>query len=282
MSTLHRRHHRPVAIGLSVVPSAMMNLLIGLLAGFAGGIAGIGGGVIMIPLMVGVLKMNQHAAHGTGLVVLIFSGLVGAITYGFNGSLDITAAALLATTAIFTARAGAKFAHALPEWKLRVYFGVFLIVVAILMLVKPYLPSIDGLITDWLKISFFLLAGSLIGLLSGMLGVGGGALMIPALVLFAGFSQYTAQGSSLLAMVPIGIVGAYTHWRLGNVNTSILPALIPGALLGSYLGSSWAHLLPEVALRAVFAVLLISTGIKHLQTPRPTLVEKETVPGGTE
>ena len=59
----------------------MINLLIGLVAGMFGGLVGLGGGVIMIPLMVGVLKLTQHQAHGTSLVALVFTGIAGAINY---------------------------------------------------------------------------------------------------------------------------------------------------------------------------------------------------------
>lgn len=254
-----------------------MNVLIGLAAGFFGGLVGVGGGIIMIPLMVGILKMNQHISHGTSLVALVFTGLSGAITYALNGSVDILASILLASTAIFTARVGAKFANALPEWKLKMYFGGFLIMVAVLLIIKPYLPQIGGSVTGWLKVIILLLAGGFTGFLSGMMGVGGGTIMVPAMVLLAGFTQYTAQGSSLLAMIPVGVVGAYTHWRLGNVNTSILPGLIPGILIGSYLGGSLAHLLPEVALRIIFAVILVRTGIKNLLTPKPKSKQKENI-----
>lgn len=248
----------------------MKKLIIGLAAGFFGGLVGIGGGVIMIPLMVGVLGMSQHLAHGTSLVALVFTGITGAVTYFYSGSVDLVAAALLAATAIFTARSGARFANALPEWKLKRYFGGFLIFVALLLLLKPYLPQIGGgLVEGWLKIAIFLLVGAFTGFLSGMMGVGGGTIMVPAMVLLAGFTQHMAQGSSLLAMVPVGIVGAFTHWRLGNVKTNILPGLIPGILAGTYLGGSLAHMLPEVALRLIFAAVLIRTGVKNMRTPQP-------------
>jgi len=246
-----------------------MNFLIGAAAGFFGGLVGLGGGVIMIPLMVGVLKMKQKMAHGTSLVALVFTGLSGAVTYSLNGSVDVLAAVLLASTAIFTSRAGVRFANTLPEWKLKRYFGIFLIFVSCLLLIKPFLSQIDEPITGWLKVVVFLLTGAFTGFLSGMMGVGGGTIMVPAMVLLAGFSQYTAQGSSLLAMVPIGAVGAYTHWRLGNVNTGILPGLILGILLGSYLGGSFANLLPETLLRIIFAIILIRTGLKNLKVAKP-------------
>lgn len=246
-----------------------MNILIGLAAGFFGGLVGLGGGVIMIPLMVGILKLGQHKAHGTSLVALIFTGIAGAVTYALNGSVDILASALLASTAIFTARAGARFANALPEWQLKRSFGSFLILVSLLLLLKPYLPHVSEPTTGWVKILVLLLTGAFTGFLSGMMGVGGGTIMVPSMVLLTGFTQYTAQGSSLLAMIPAGGVGAFTHWRLGNVSASILPGLIPGILIGTYLGGSLAHILSEGALRIIFASVLIWTGIRYLRAPKP-------------
>lgn len=246
-----------------------MSFLIGLAAGFFGGLFGLGGGVIMIPLMAGILKIGQHKAHGTSLVALIFTGIAGTITYAFKGSVDIMASVLLASTAIFTARAGAHFAHALPEWKLKRYFGGFMILVTLLLLLKPYLSSIDEPVSGWAKIVILLLTGVFTGFLSGMMGVGGGTIMVPSMVLLAGIAQHTAQGSSLLAMIPAGGVGAYTHWRLGNVNAGILTGLIPGILIGTYMGGSFAYILSESALRILFAAMLIWTGTGYLRTPVP-------------
>ncbi|WP_174520475.1 sulfite exporter TauE/SafE family protein [Desulfolucanica intricata] len=254
----------------------MINLLIGLAAGFFGGLVGLGGGVIMIPLMVGVLKIGQHMAHGTSLVALVFTGISGAFTYAINGSVDILASLLLASTAIFTARAGARFANALPEWKLKRAFGGFLILISLLLLLKPYLYYAADPVEGWLKLLVLLSTGIFTGFLSGMMGVGGGTIMVPSMVLLIGFTQYAAQGCSLLAMVPVGIVGAYTHWRLGNVSTSILPGLIPGILLGTYLGGSLANILSEGALRIIFAVVLIWTGVRNLRTPKP-LTDEESI-----
>jgi len=224
----------------------------------------------MIPLMVGVLKLTQHQAHGTSLVALVFTGIAGAITYYMQGKMDLIASVLLAVTAVFTARLGAHFAHALPEWKLKRSFGGFLIFVSVLLLLKPYLAQIAHPVSaGWPKIVVLLLAGVLTGFLSGMMGVGGGTIMVPAMVLLAGMGQHVAQGSSLLAMVPAGTVGAHAHWRLGNVVTKILPGLIPGIFIGTYLGGSLALILSEGALRVIFAVVLIWTGIRYLRAKAP-------------
>ena len=237
-----------------------------------GGLVGLGGGVVMIPLMVGVLKLTQHQAHGTSLVALVFTGVAGAITYYMQGKVDLMASVLLAATAIFTARLGAHFAHALPEWKLKRSFGGFLIFVSILLLLKPYLASIAHPVSGGVaKMVVLMLAGVLTGFLSGMMGVGGGTIMVPAMVLLAGMGQHIAQGSSLLAMVPAGAVGAHAHWKLGNVVTKILPGLIPGIFIGTYFGGSLALILSEGALRVIFAAVLIWTGVRYLRTKAPKI-----------
>jgi len=246
-----------------------ISFAIGLCAGIFGGLVGLGGGLIMIPLMVGVLKFSQHKAHGTSLVALIFTGISGSITYAFNSSIDIQAAVLLALTAVLTARLGAHYAHTLAEWKLRKAFGVFLIFCSVLLLLKPYFANAVGVTSGWAKILIFLIAGALTGFLSGMMGVGGGTIMVPVMVLLAGFTQHVAQGTSLLVMVPAGAIGAFTHWKLGNVETDILYGLIPGILLGTYLGGHFAHIISDDSLRLIFAAIMILLGFRYVKNSSP-------------
>jgi hypothetical protein len=246
----------------------LTSLCVGLAAGLFGGLVGLGGGVIMIPLMVRFFSFSQHQAHGTSLMALVFTGASGAVTYYLNGSVDFVAAACLAASAIVTARFGALYANALPEWRLKRAFGYFLIFVSLLLLSKPHLSHLSVLshpATGWAKIAALLASGAVAGFLSGMMGVGGGSIMVPALVLFVGLTQWSAQGSSLAAMVPAGSVGAYTHWRLGNVVAKVLPGLIPGIIVGTYLGGSLAHLLTEANLRLVFAAVLIWLGVRDIR-----------------
>jgi uncharacterized membrane protein YfcA len=249
----------------------VVSFLIGLSAGLFGGLVGLGGGVIIITLLVRLFKFSQHQAHGTSLMALVFTGLAGAATYYLNGSMDFLAAGLLAASAVVTARWGALYANALPEWKLKRAFGVFLICVSFFLLGKPYLAHLAFLsqaAQSWHKVAVLLASGALAGFIAGMMGVGGGSIMVPAMVLLVGDNQYTAQGSSLLAMVPGGAMGAYTHWRLGNVVTRVLPGMIPGILIGSYAGASLAHVLSEANLRLIFAAVLIWMGIRDLRAAR--------------
>ncbi|MBA4423907.1 MAG: permease [Syntrophus sp. (in: bacteria)] len=244
----------------------MAGLLVGLIAGSLGGLVGVGGGVIIIPLMTETLKFRQHEAHGTSLIAVVFTGAAGSVLYYLHGSVDLAAAAILAGMALGTVRLGAKYCCFLPEMTLKKYFGFFLLFVALVFVLKPFLPYVmEGLPPVWLRWIVLVLLGALTGFISGMMGVGGGSFMIPMMVLFAGITQHTAQGISLLAMIPASMVGAWTHWQEGNIRTSRLPGLIVGVLAGVFIGGSFAHLIPERELRLVYTALLLYTALRYLR-----------------
>jgi uncharacterized membrane protein YfcA len=245
----------------------MAGFLVGLIAGSLGGIVGIGGGVIIVPLMTEMFKFGQHEAHGTSLIAVIFTGAVGSVIYYAHGSVDLTAAVLLAGMALVTVRRGAKYCCFLPELTLKRYFGFFLLFVAALFILKPFIPNIaEGSSPAWIRWIVLILLGALTGFISGMMGVGGGSFMIPMMVLFAGIAQHTAQGISLLAMIPASVVGAWTHWREGNIRMSRLPGLVVGVLVGVYVGGSFAHLIPERELRLLYTIPLLYTSLLYLRT----------------
>ncbi len=238
---------------------------IGILGGFFGGLIGLGGGVVMIPLMTGVAKLTQHKAHGTSLVAIIFTALVGSVTYFYHDAVDWKAALMLAVSAIVTARLGALYAHSLSERNLKKAFGIFLILVSGLLLAKGLLPKSAHEPALWARLAVFLATGAATGFLSGMMGVGGGTVMIPPMVILAGMSQHLAQGTSLLAMVPVSVSGALTHYRLGNVQTDIAPGIVIGALAGGYLGGTTANLLPDLYLKLIFAFVLGAIAIQFIK-----------------
>lgn len=102
-----------------------------------------------------------------------------------------------------------------------------------------------------------LLIGVAAGLLAGMLGVGGGALFVPALVLIAGLSQVEAEATSLLAIVPVALVGAYSQHRYGNLRLREGLLLGAAAVPGAVLGVAVVNAVPERAVEVAFAVLLL-------------------------
>lgn len=106
--------------------------------------------------------------------------------------------------------------------------------------------------------------GLVAGVISGMLGVGGGTISIPAMVLLLGVEQHTAQGVSLAAMLFTALVGAFIHYRQGNVNSRVVLLIAPSAVAFSYLGA-WAagHVTAEWLTRA-FAIFLLLIGCRML------------------
>lgn len=243
----------------------LISFMIGLAAGCFGGLIGLGGGIIMIPLMVHLLKLDQCRAHGTSLAVLIFTGISGAVTYGYHDQINWPAALALAIPAVVTATAGARFADKLPEWKLKKIFGGFLLFCSALLLLKPWLADMIGVLPGYASISALIVTGAVTGFLSGLIGIGGGTIMVPAMILLAGFTQHVAQGTALLVMVPTGFAGAYTHWRLGNVARELMIGMVPGILLGTFLGGNVAQFIPDAPLRWMFVLVTVYMGWRYVQ-----------------
>jgi uncharacterized membrane protein YfcA len=109
--------------------------------------------------------------------------------------------------------------------------------------------------------------GIITGILSGMLGIGGAIVMIPALVYLLGLSQQAAQGTSLAVMLPpIGILAAYNYYKAGQVEIKFALILAAAFILGSYFGSKFALNLPQALLKKLFAVLLLLVAARMLFT----------------
>ena len=112
-------------------------------------------------------------------------------------------------------------------------------------------------------IFFALLAGLAIGILSGLIGVGGGIVAVPLLVYAFGMNQKMAQGTSLMMLLgPTGIFAIYEYYRAGNVNIKVGLLMAVGVLIGAYFGGTWAQTLSNVVLRRTFAVILAAVAIK--------------------
>jgi len=112
-------------------------------------------------------------------------------------------------------------------------------------------------------ISIFLAIGAVGGILAGIFGIGGGIVIVPALVIFAKLSQKTATGTSLGALLlPAGALGVYTYWREGNVDVRAALWVAAGMLVGAYGGAWIAQALAETTLKRAFAVLLVVVAVR--------------------
>ncbi|HZK08538.1 MAG TPA: sulfite exporter TauE/SafE family protein [Bacteroidales bacterium] len=106
-------------------------------------------------------------------------------------------------------------------------------------------------------ILLLIIIGLAAGILSGFIGLGGAIIIIPALVLFMGMSQYMAQGTSLAVMLPpIGLLAAWNYWKAGELNLKYAMIIAAAFLIGGYIGSKYALTVSENTLRKVFAAAL--------------------------
>ena len=112
-----------------------------------------------------------------------------------------------------------------------------------------------------------LLLGAIIGLISGLIGIGGGAFLIPALIYFYGMSQIKAQGTSLgTLLLPIGVFAFWTYYKAGHVDVRLALLIAAGFAIGGWVGGAWAQHLSPLVLRRGFASLLIVLAVKLLAT----------------
>ncbi len=100
------------------------------------------------------------------------------------------------------------------------------------------------------------------GVASGLFGIGGGIVMVPAMVYFLGMNVKTAVGTSLAVIIPTAISGCYKHQQLGNIDWRMAAALVPLAIAGGYLGAALTQDLPAATLKRMFGGLMILAGLK--------------------
>eukprot|EP00633_Aureoumbra_lagunensis_P006812 CAMPEP_0197315340 /NCGR_PEP_ID=MMETSP0891-20130614/37827_1 /TAXON_ID=44058 ORGANISM="Aureoumbra lagunensis, Strain CCMP1510" /NCGR_SAMPLE_ID=MMETSP0891 /ASSEMBLY_ACC=CAM_ASM_000534 /LENGTH=274 /DNA_ID=CAMNT_0042804241 /DNA_START=90 /DNA_END=914 /DNA_ORIENTATION=+ len=259
----------------STKPSFIKMSGVGLSAGLLGSLAGMGGGFVAVPMMTSV-GVSQHVAIGTSLAGVVATGCSGAAAYFLAGQVDILAALTVACTGALTASLGARAAAALNAQTLKRLLGMFMMAVAPIVPLKAQILDAIGQRRSfmqqnedeskqedsWIRRSVSLLAiGSASGFLAGLFGVGGGAIVVPALALATEMDHKTMLGTSLLAMVPTAIAGLATHAKLGHLHTNVAFPLVIGTCLGAFLGGKLASdFIPEQPMKFGFGLLMIVLG----------------------
>jgi uncharacterized membrane protein YfcA len=110
-----------------------------------------------------------------------------------------------------------------------------------------------------------IIIGLIAGVLSGMVGVGGGIIVVPALVFFLGFTQHQAQGTSLgLLLLPVGILAVVNYYNKGYIDVKVVIIMSVAFILGGWLGSKLSLALPQETVKRIFAIILFYTAFKML------------------
>ena len=244
---------------------------IGAIGGIAGGLLGVGGGFVMVPLQVIWAGRSQHRATGTSLAAILPIAVVAAATYYFGGrspQTDLTVAFFLSVGGVVGAFTGSLAARRISDRALSMIFAILLVVVGL----KELYDALNGAapqltvttiqpLSPW-NYAEITVGGVVVGIASGITGVGGGTLIVPLLSLGFGIGQRVAQGTSLVAILPTSAIGALTHRRSGDVNLRAAvwmgSAGVPAALAGSAL-ALW---LPQRVLGGLFGLFLLIAAVR--------------------
>jgi uncharacterized membrane protein YfcA len=230
--------------------------IVGLAGGVLSGLLGVGGGILMVPLLVGLAGMDQRRASATSLAAIVPTAIVGSANYFLSGQIDLVVGAIVAVGAVIGAMLGsALLARLSLVWLRWMFIGLIVIVAIRMLLVTPVRgESVElsiGVVLSMLAV------GLVMGIASGLFGIGGGLIAVPALIILFGASDLVAKGTSLLIMIPTGITG--TLRNRANKLIDLPSALVVGtaATAASFGGVALALWLPAHVSNLLFVALLL-------------------------
>lgn len=252
-------------------------LILGLMAGFVAGLLGVGGGLIIVPILVWLFEaqgITQHAMHlalGTSLASILFTSMSSLRAHHARGAVDWLTVKRIAPGIVAGTLLGAILAARLSAMPLKIFFVAFLFYAAVQMWwnFKPdahrQLPGIAGMFG----------AGSIIGAISSWVGIGGGTLSVP-FQLWCNVPLHRAIGTSAAIGLPIALAGAAGYALSGSghaipgtwgyLHLTALACIALGSISTAPLGARVAHALPVGRLKRIFALLLFALAIRMAWT----------------
>jgi len=262
--------------------------VLGVFAGFLGGLLGVGGGIIVVPILVLVFNLDTRLAVGTSLVMIIFTALSATIAYHRQRRIDWKIGIVSAVATVPGASIGAYATKFFSSNSLAIIFGATILFIAAVMLRRSFREKTDPqkkhtpvnasgytrgiwsrrLVDSMGKIFEYdanVYSGLLLlvvgGLASGFLGIGGGLVVVPILTAIVGLPMHIAIATSMLTMIFTSISGVSTHIMLGNVNVGYAIPIVIGILGGTQIGAWTAKRLKSASLERVFAIFVMAIGV---------------------
>jgi hypothetical protein len=247
-----------------MVMGQMIAMILAILVGMSLGALGSGGSIITIPLLVYVAGVPAENAVGMSLVIVGATSLVGACLHFRNGNVALKPSLLFAVTGMVGSYIGSYGTPLVSRRTLMLLFAIIMLIVGMRMWRGGAASIKSGTFSPVRCLSI----GFVVGILTGFLGIGGGFLIVPALVLFAGLDSKMAAGTSLAVITlnsATGIIGQLQH---AVFNWALLAGFLIFALGGMLVGATVANQLAEYRLRRLFActvlVLAVAVGVSNL------------------
>jgi uncharacterized membrane protein YfcA len=272
----------PVLLAVAVTPlQQVLSVISGLVVGFSLGLIGGGGSILAVPLLLYFVGLDDpHIVIGTTALAVSANAYLNLIPHGRSGNVkwkDGIAFAVIGSIAAFV---GSSLGKAVDGKKLLFLFALLMIAVAVMMLKRGRTDArkrnevaltgstsvlvAEKTTTRYIKIA---IAASIVGLLSGFFGIGGGFLIVPGLIFATGMPMLAAVGTSLVSVGTFGLTTAINYARSGLVDWLVAALYIAGGILGGWFGSRLATKLGKQskgALNLIFALLVIVVAIYML------------------
>ncbi|HEX6236958.1 MAG TPA: sulfite exporter TauE/SafE family protein [Acidimicrobiales bacterium] len=235
--------------------------LVGAAAGFLSGLFGVGGGVVIVPLLLLLAHASPKGATATSLGAIVPISLAGMAGYAVAGEVDWPVAGCLAAGAVAGAVVGTRLLVWISPPALQIAFAGVMLATAARMVAAEADPSGRGGLTLALAAGLVVLGlGS--GVIAGLLGVGGGVVIVPGLTLLVGVPLVLAKGTSLAVIVPTALIGTFRNRRRGL--TALRPAAVVGAggVVSALAAARLSLRLDAGISRALFAALLVAVAAR--------------------
>ncbi|MEM2926111.1 MAG: sulfite exporter TauE/SafE family protein [Candidatus Bathyarchaeia archaeon] len=247
--------------------------------GILSSMMGVGGGFLAVPALVILFSVPFQQAAGTSLLMIVFTAISSTFAYFRQKRIDPGLGILLALGSVPGSSIGAYTTEFFGGKELSAAFGIFIALASLRMILNPRNPSSEARVlserwrrrlVDATKKTFEYNANPLSclglgffgGFASGLFGVGGGIVMVPAMRLLLGVPMHIAVATSMFTMIFTSIFGVLTHLYLGNVIPHYALLLALGVIMGAQIGALIAKQLKERRLQMFFGVLMIFVGIR--------------------
>lgn len=245
----------------------LLGLASGALVGFSLGLVGGGGSVLAVPLMVYVVGVpSAHVAIGTSAIAVAVNAAINLGHHARGGHVRWACALVFAASGIVGALIGSIFGKMLDGHRLLALFAILMLVIGMLMLKTRSRIGALGIRLSWSNFPALVGLGLATGMLSGFFGIGGGFLIVPALMLATGMSILNAVSSSLVAVTAFGATTAASYAYSGLVAWPLAGLFVAGGVVGGLIGVQSAKMLADRRglLNVVFAGIIICVGLYML------------------
>lgn len=246
---------------------------------------GLGGGVILVPTLLLIASVSDAFAWatpqtivGVSLIVMIFTGLASTLTYLKVKRVDYKTGLLFLIGSIPGGVVGSWLNQFVDGDSFQLYFGILMIIISLLLVLKKKDPPKRELLGKHVRTFTYngetyqykvqkplaITLAFIVGILSGLFGIGGGSIMVPAMILLFGFPVHIATATSMFMIFFVSIVGSTTHIALGHIPWEYVLFFIPGAWIGGKLGAKVNQMLSSKTLEWILRILLIFIGLRMI------------------